>query len=381
MSSISKNLLLISNLMKLLYNKVEMSDYMSLVVNGHNIMIMALASFIVSLILVPICKKVAIHVNAMDIPNERKVHKKPMPRLGGLAIYLSFLICYMVFGEITTQMLSIIIASFVIILFGIVDDINPLKARYKLIGQIIAACIIVYYGNIVLKEVYLFDYYFNFGSLAPYLTIFFIVACINAINLIDGLDGLASGISTIYFITISIIAILTNRLGGLDITLSVLMVGSTIGFLVYNFPPAKIFMGDTGSQFLGFMIAIISLLGFKNITFNSLVVPITILAIPIFDTLLAILRRFIKGESIGTPDKEHFHHQLLKMRFSQKTTVLIIYAINIAFAVTSVLIALGDNKVASYIYIALTILLLFIVIKTDILFEHKKKKNVKLTQK
>ncbi len=346
---------------------------MSLVVNGHSIIFMALASFFVSLILVPICKRVAIHVNAMDIPNERKVHKKPMPRLGGLAIYLSFIICYMFFGQVTTEMLSITIASFVIIIFGFIDDINPLKARYKLIGQLIAALIIVFYGNIMLKEVYLFDYYINFGGLAPYLTLFFIVACINAINLIDGLDGLASGISTIYFATISVIAVLTNRLGGLDITLSVIMTGATCGFLVYNFPPAKIFMGDIGSQFLGFIISIISLLGFKNVTFNSLVVPIVILGIPIFDTLFAILRRFLKGESIGTPDKEHFHHQLLKMKFSTRTTVLIIYVINIAFAVTSVLIALGVTKYASYIYIVLTALLLFIVLKTDILFEHKKK--------
>lgn len=317
----------------------------------------------------------------MDIPNERKVHKHPMPRLGGLAIYLSFLICYMFFGVITTEMLSIVIASFVIILFGIIDDINPMKARYKLIGQLIAAGIIVFYGNIILKEVYLFDYYISFGGLSPYLTIFFIIACINAINLIDGLDGLASGISTIYFSTIAVIALMTNRIGGLDITISILMAGATLGFLVFNFPPAKIFMGDTGSQFLGFIIAIISLLGFKNVTFNSLVVPIIILAIPIFDTLFAILRRFLKGESIGTPDKEHFHHQLLKMKFSTRVTVLIIYIIDIAFATTSILITLGDNKIASYIYIGLVVLLIIIVWKTDILFEHKKRKDKKKKQK
>lgn len=348
---------------------------MSLVVNGHDIIVMAITAFFVSLILVPICKKVSIHIGAMDIPNERKVHKVPIPRLGGLAIYLSFLICYMLFGTITAEMLSIVIASFVIILFGIIDDINPMKARYKLIGQLISASIVVFYGNIVLKDAYLLDYYINFGSLGPYLTIFFIVACINAINLIDGLDGLASGISSIYFTTIAIIALITNRIGGLDITLSILMAGSTLGFLVYNFPPAKIFMGDTGSQFLGFMIAIISLLGFKNVTFNSLVVPIIILAIPIFDTLFAILRRFIKGESIGTPDKEHLHHQLLKMKFSTRTTVLIIYAIDIAFAITSILITIGDNKIASYFYLGLVVLLIIIVWRTDILFEHKKRKK------
>lgn len=351
-----------------------MSDIMALEVNGHNVIVIAIISFLVSLVLVPICKKVAIHVNAMDIPNKRKVHKVPMPRLGGLAIYLSFLICYMFFGQLTTHMLSIIIASFIIVLFGIIDDINPMKARYKLIGQIIAACIVVFYGDIVLKDVYLFNYYLNFGALAPYLTVLFIVSCINAINLIDGLDGLASGISSIYFLTIAIIAILTNRIGGLDIMLSIIMLGSTLGFLVYNFPPAKIFMGDTGSQFLGFTIAIISLLGFKNVTFNSLVVPLLILSIPIFDTLFAILRRLLKGEPIGSPDKEHFHHQLLKMKFSPRKTILIIYTINIAFALVSIFITIGDNKAASYIYIVLIVLLLFTVLKTDILFEHKNKK-------
>lgn len=345
---------------------------MSLIVNGNNVLYMALVSFFVSLILVPLCKKVSIHVNALDIPNARKIHKKPMPRLGGLAIYLSFLLCYMLFGAMTTQMLSIIIASFIIILFGIVDDINPLKARYKLVGQIIAASIIVFYGQIILKDIYLFNHYINFGNISPYLTVFFIIACINSINLIDGLDGLASGTSSIYFLTISIIAIITNRIGGLDIVLSIIMLGATLGFLIYNFPPAKIFMGDTGSQFLGFMIAIISLLGFKNVTFNSFVVPIVILAIPIFDTLLAIFRRILKGESLGTPDKEHFHHQILKMKFSPRTTVLIIYLINIAFAAVSIFLTLGDTEIASYIYIGLTILLLFIVLKTDILFEHTK---------
>ena len=350
---------------------------MNLVVNGHSVYLMAITSFLVSLILVPICKKVSVHINALDIPNKRKVHTKPMPRLGGLAIFLSFLINYMIFGQPTTQMLSIIIASFIIILFGIVDDINPLKARYKLIGQLIASIIIVFYGGIVLKDAYIFNYYLDFGGLAPYVTIFFILACINIINLIDGLDGLAGGISSIYFLTIAIMALLTNRIGGLDIILSIIMLGATLGFLVFNFPPASIFMGDTGSQFLGFMIAIISLLGFKNITFKSFLIPLIILAIPIFDTLFAILRRTLKGEPIGSPDKEHFHHQLLKLKFSTKTSIVLIYLINLAFAAVSIFITIGDNKIASYIYIALIILLLFVVIRTDILFEHKKIKEKK----
>ena len=151
------------------------------------------------------------------------------------------------------------------------------------------------------------------------------------------------------------------------------MLGSTLGFLLHNFNPASIFMGDSGSLFLGFMISIIALLGFKAATLTSLIIPLLILAIPIFDTVLAIFRRLLKGESIGTPDKEHFHHQLLKMKFSTRVTVLIIYFINILFALVSIFYVLGDNEIAIAIYIALMILLLFLVLKTDILFDHKKK--------
>ena len=346
---------------------------MDLVVNGHNVFVIVIVTFLASLILVPIVKKIALHINAMDEPNARKIHKVPMPRLGGLAIFLAFLLGYMLYGEISTQMLSILIGSFLLILVGIVDDIHSVKARYKLIVQIVAAAIVVLYGDLSFTELSVFGYniYFNdfFGSL---LSIIFIVAITNAINLIDGLDGLAAGISSIYFLTIAIIAFILNRIGGLDVIISLIMLGSTLGFLFHNFPPAKIFMGDTGSLFLGFMISIIALLGYKVTTFTSLIVPIIILAIPIFDTVFAILRRLLKGQNIGVADKEHFHHQLLKMKYSPTKSILIIYAIDIAFAAVSIFYILGDNQIAIAIYVVLMILLLFVILKTDILFEHKK---------
>lgn len=353
---------------------------MDLVVNGHNVFIIVIVTFLASLILVPIVKKIAIHINAMDEPNERKIHKVPMPRLGGLAIFLAFLLGYMLYGEISTQMLSILIGSFLLILVGIVDDIHSVKARYKLIVQIVAAAIVVLYGDLSFTELSVFGYniYFNdfFGAL---LSILFIVAITNAINLIDGLDGLAAGISSIYFLTIAIIAFILNRIGGLDVIISLIMLGSTLGFLFHNFPPAKIFMGDTGSLFLGFMISIIALLGYKVTTFTSLIVPIIILAIPIFDTVFAILRRLLKGQNIGVADKEHFHHQLLKMKYSPTKSILIIYAIDIAFAAVSIFYILGDNQIAIAIYVVLMILLLFVILKTDVLFEHKKK-NANVTE-
>ena len=350
---------------------------MDLVVNEHNVFVIVIVTLLTSLILVPIVKKVAIHIGAMDEPNARKIHKVPMPRLGGLAIYLAFLLGYMLYGEVSTQMLSILIGGFLLILVGFIDDINSVPARYKLIVQIIAATIVVLYGNLSFTELSIFGYkiYFNefWGSLS---SIIFIVAITNAINLIDGLDGLAAGISSIYFLTIAIIAFILNRIGGLDVIISLIMLGATLGFLIHNFPPAKIFMGDSGSLFLGFMISVIALLGYKVTTFTSLIVPIVILAIPIFDTLFAILRRLLKGQNIGVADKEHFHHQLLKMKYSPTKSILTIYAIDIAFALISILYILGDNQIAIAIYITLMILLLFVVLKTDILFDHSLKKKV-----
>ena len=349
---------------------------MNLTVNDHNMFLVILVTFITSAVLVPIVRKVAEHVGAMDIPNERKVHDHPIPRMGGLAIFGAFLLGYMLFARSSFQMLSILIGGFLIVLTGIFDDIKPLPARFKFIVQIIAASVVVFYGNIVLSKVTVFGLSFVIPNvLSQIVTILFIVGITNAINLIDGLDGLSSGVSSIYFMTITIVAFILNKMQGLDTMLSLIMLGSTLGFLIHNFHPAKIFMGDTGSLFLGFTISVIALLGFKATTLTSLIVPLCILAIPIFDTALAIFRRLLKGKGIMAPDKEHFHHQLLKMKFSVPVTVLIIYGINILFSSVSVFFVLGDKKVAMGIYIVLMLLLLFLVVKTDILFEHKKKNS------
>ena len=342
------------------------------------VLLMVGTTFLFTALFVPVVKKMANFIGALDMPNERKVHKVPIPRLGGLGIYAGFLLGYMLFGIHSVQMNAILIGSFIILVTGIFDDINSVPAKYKFLVQTIAASIVVVYGKLGFSELTILGLSFHFPMIInDILAIFFIVAITNAINLIDGLDGLSSGISAIYFLTIAVIALITNKLGGIDIILSLIMLGATLGFLFHNFPPAKIFMGDTGSLFLGFMISIIALLGYKVTTFTSLVVPIVVLAIPIFDTLFAILRRLLKGQSIAVADKEHFHHQLLKMKYSPVASILIIYAIDIAFAVVSILYVLGDNQFAIAIYVVLMILLLFIVLRTDILFEHKKSNNNK----
>lgn len=356
---------------------------MNFEVNGHNLFIIVFVTFITSVLLVPLVTKVAHHVGAIDIPNARKAHTKPTPRMGGLAIFGAFLLGYMLFARMSMQMTAILLGGFIIILTGIFDDIKPISAKVKFMLQVIAASIVVFYGNIVLNYMDILGIYISFPEpLNYFVTILFIVGITNAINLIDGLDGLSSGVSSIYFATIAIIAFILNKNQGLDTILSLIMLGATLGFLVHNFHPAKIFMGDTGSLFLGYIISVIALLGFKATTLTSLIVPICILAIPIFDTLLAIFRRLLKGEKISAPDKEHFHHQLLKMKFGVRGTVLIIYGINLLFAAVSIFFVLGDSKMAMAVYVVLMLLLLFLVVKTDILFNHHKEdKNIKEEKK
>lgn len=348
-------------------------NILNLRVNNYNIFLIILICFLSAIILTPIVKKMAFHIGAVDRPNnKRKVHNKIMPRLGGLAIFLAFLIGYMIFAPKTTQMLSVLIGGFIIILFGILDDIKPLKASYKFLGQIIAASIVVFYGNITFQDMTIFGIHFTFGLFAYPIAVLFIVAIINAINFADGLDGLAVGTSTIYFITIAIIGYILSRLGGLDVILCLIMIGSCLGFLVYNFNPASIFMGDTGSMFLGFIISIIALLGFKTATITSLIIPLLLLFEPILDTILAMLRRINKGESLSSADREHLHHQLLKSTKSVRKTVLIMYGINILFAAVSIFYTLGDKKISMLLYGVLLLLFVILVLKTDILFAHDK---------
>ena len=335
----------------------------------YALLVVGVCLIIVALI-IPYVKKIALHINALDIPNERKVHTKPIPRLGGLGIFVGFLVGYMIFGHNTIQMNSILIGSFIIVLTGMFDDIKPISAKSKLFGQILAASVIAFYGNILLNNLTVFGLNIEFGIFAYPITILFIVACTNIINLIDGLDGLSGGISSIFYLSTIIICFFQGRFLELEFILSLIMLGSTLGFLIHNFHPAKIFAGDSGALFMGFSIAVISLLGFKTTAITSVFIPLMILAVPILDTLFAIIRRLLKHQKISTPDKQHLHHQLLKMNFSHRNTVLIIYAINILFAAASILYTLKDSEdvfIGRVIYGILMIIVLIFVLKTDII--------------
>ena len=337
---------------------------------------MVLVTFICSVISVHMMKRVAHHIGAIDIPRSdegnRHIHKRPIPKLGAVGIFFAFLFGYMIYGVHSIKMNAILISSFIIILTGIIDDISDLKARYQLVAQLVAACIIVFYGGIYLTDITIFSLAINFGIFKEIISILFIIACINIINLTDGLDGLSGGVTSIFYFSTAIICFYQGRLGSMEMTLTLLMLGSTLGFLVHNFYPAKLFDGQC-SMFMGFMISIICLLGFKGTALTSLFIPIAILGLPILDTLFAIIRRMLKKQPIFQADKAHIHHQLLGMNFSHRNTVLIIYFINILFALTSIFYTLGDSTIALMILGVLIVLLMWFVLYTNIITDKKLK--------
>lgn len=351
---------------------------MKLFIN-NNIMLrtflIAFIPFLVVVLVIPYIKKIAFQINAVDIPRGRHKHKKPTAKLGGLAIFIGFLIGYMFFGTHSLIMNSVLIGSFIILIIGIVDDICELTPLTQFIAQVMAALVLVLYGGLLINNIEAFGVFIDFGILAYPLTIFFILGAINCINLIDGLDGLSGGISGIYFLTVGIIAIIQGKFG-LDYVLTFVMFGSIVGFLTYNFSPATIFAGNSGSMFMGFIISVIALLGFKNITITSLFIPLIILAIPILDTLFAILRRILKKQKVTIGDRAHIHHQFLNRNVSERKTVLIIYAIDILFAAASVIYVLDDTNLSYFIYSILIILVVGFVIKTNIIFDHEEIKKV-----
>lgn len=313
----------------------------------------SISALLLSLLLTPIIKFVAVKIGAVDAPNARKVHTKPMPRLGGVAIFLSFVIAYGLavwIGDFkpTPFINAYLLGSLVIVFTGIIDDMRELSAKEKLLGQLIAGIIVVVYGfRVNLLNFPFADNELHVGLLSIPITILWIVGVTNAVNLIDGLDGLAAGVSGIACVSLLLVSL---SMGNTSIALLlVIMIGSIVGFLFYNFHPAKIFMGDSGSMFLGFSLSVFSLLELKQVTLLSFVIPILVLAIPLSDTFYAILRRILNRQPISKPDKNHLHHTLLHLGFSHRTTVLLIYALSLGFGLTAVLL----TKLAAWLVIVI----------------------------
>ena len=323
-----------------------------------NIAIAFLLAFIVSFMATPYTIKIANKIGAVDIPKDkRRMHTKKMPKFGGPAVIVGFIVSmfYLIIimsiegsldlfteQEYGKKLLGILLGIIAIAITGVLDDIKTLKPWQQLLGQLIAAIIVVSFGTQIEHLSIPFLYRIGLNEVfSTIITIVWIVGITNAINLIDGLDGLSSGISLISCISLLII-FLMNDSPIIATVIVTAMGGALVGFLPYNFSPAKTFIGDTGSNFLGFMLAVVSILGVaKTYTMAVIVLPVIVLGLPIFDVIFAIIRRMVKGKSITAvfqPDKGHLHHKLVEKGFTQKQAVLILYGLSASLGMFAIIL-------------------------------------------
>ena len=337
-----------------------------------------LATFLMALILTPLVIKFAKKIGAMDVPkDERRVHKVAMPLMGGLAMYIAVVIGMIVFLPKDRTFIAILIGATLILISGIKDDIKGTTPKEKLVYQILAAGIAIWGGiniDFITNPFTQGPSGFDLSFISIPITIFWIVGITNTLNLIDGLDGLAGGVAFISSFSFMLVAIKMG-LGFIGI-LAALVAGACLGFLPYNFNPAKIFMGDTGSLFLGYMLAVISIEGaLKSVATIAMIIPIVILGVPIFDTTFAIFRRLLKGQSIMTADKSHLHHKLLEKGFTQKQTVLILYAISGIFGLFAVLVSKANSTQAVWMSALLFVVTLFFAFRLGMFTSRSKEED------
>lgn len=310
--------------------------------NYVDLTIAFLIALVSSFLLTYPVKKLALKIGAVDFPNYRKIHKEVKPRLGGLAIFLGALLGGLYLWPKHEHLPEILLGAIVILITGAVDDRFQIKPVVKLTGQLIAASFLVSSGLIIERVTLPVIGMIDLGFFSVLITVLWVVGITNAINLIDGLDGLATGVTTIALISIFIMALIDAQV--VPAFLCIVLIGANIGFLFHNFYPAKIYMGDTGSNFLGFMVAVVSMLGlFKNVAFLSFIVPIIVLAVPIFDTIVAIIRRAKNKENIMAADNKHLHYQLIRAGYSHRKTVLIIYVFSAVFGALAILFSTADK--------------------------------------
>lgn len=313
-------------------------------------------SFVVSFVTVPWAIKFANKKGIIDNPkqDDRRVHKVPIPRVGGIAMVagvmmaiLAFYIFTLCMGiDLDMRLLGYVLGAILIIIMGFVDDIINMKPLYKFLIQLVAGMVIYVFGISIagIKIPFIYTNIIDFGIWSFPITLIWVLGITNAVNLIDGLDGLAAGISSIASISLLIIfAIIGAPIEALIIALA--LVGATIGFLPYNFNPAKTFMGDTGSNFLGYTLATVSILGMaKGYTLIAIAAPLIVCGVPVFDMLFAIIRRLIRHQKLTAPDKGHIHHRLLKHGFSQRQAVLILYGLTSVLGIIAVTLVTGMTK-------------------------------------
>lgn len=305
------------------------------------IIVSLFATMIISAVLTPFIRKLAFAVGAEDRPNKRRVNKIPMPTIGGLAIFIAYTFTTMILlrGQFPTKVLwGIYGGETIIILTGIIDDIFVLKPRQKVLGISIAALWVYFTAGVKMTSITLPFITIHLGWMSLPITWIWILAITNAVNLIDGLDGLATGVAIIALTTMGITAMFFLNVGNIFVAIMIFtLVAACIGFLPYNFFPARIYLGDTGALFIGFMMSVFSLFGLKNATFITLLIPVMILGVPITDTVFAIFRRLLNKEPITHADKRHLHHRLMQIGLTHRQTVLVIYGIALIFSFISLL--------------------------------------------
>lgn len=333
-------------------------------------------AFMLSLLITPISKKISYKVGAIDYPKDRGVHSKPMPLAGGTAIVFAFvatvlLVLPFVNSYDKSEIFGLIIGGILISVVGFLDDIYDLNARVKLLFQLLAALIVIYTGTTIDYINIPFVGRVVLGNLDIIITIIWIVGITNAVNLIDGLDGLAAGVSSIAAICLLLLSLMSNTQVPIAIILTASLAGSCLGFLPHNFNPATIFMGDTGSTFLGFSLAVISIQGsLKSYTALTIFSATFVLGLPIFDTFFAIIRRVITGKPIMQADRGHLHHRLVDRGYSHKKAVLTLYGVSGGFGIAGILFA--ANEAISAICIVILILGIWIF---DIIYNKKNSKH------
>ncbi len=337
--------------------------------NGVVIIFAFIVALIIAYVTTPLAKRLAFKLGAVDVPKDgRRMHKEPKARMGGLAIFYGFLIsvfCFAEFilptGSVNRGLIGILIGCAMIVVLGMFDDVKPRPAKLKFLVQIVAAAIPVILGVRVFAITNPFTD--ELLSLPAWLSvagsILWIVGVTNAVNLIDGLDGLAAGVSSIAAVALLSILLIEHISSVTLLVMAAALAGACFGFLPYNFNPAKLFMGDTGSTFLGFVLACISIQGpFK--TYVAFVVPLLVMALPIFDTLFAIIRRLLKGQPIMAPDRGHLHHRLIDRGFSHKTTVIILYGLSAILAISGIVMLLTSFTKMLILVLSVILLLLFV---------------------
>ena len=325
------------------------------------VMMALMAALIVSFLTTPVVKSFAYKVGAIDVPKDaRRMHHVPIPRLGGLAIFIGFIVSILLFVDVRrdAQMQSILLGAVVIVVLGVVDDIMALPAMFKFVVQIAAALIPALNGVVIQAfsnpNIFSDNLSWVLGKLSIPFTVLWIVAITNSVNLIDGLDGLANGVSAISATTMLVIAILVSE-GQVAVVMAAL-VGACVGFMPYNMNPAKMFMGDTGATFLGYILATMSIQGlFKFYAVISFAVPFLILGLPIFDTAFAFIRRIAHGQSPMHADRGHIHHRLIDMGLNQKQAVATLYVISAILGLSAVVLTTSNELKAMLFFLTLCV--------------------------